>query len=299
MRAEAMVVRVALFSLALACGAQSLTQTSGSGTGGSGAGGSVRGAGGASGDPGSEKRIVLPSTSIGFVEDPVSGVIGAWYAYGDGVGPNANLTTTDVADSDCVSKGGFLPAACSQIATPVPGRPFPPTDAATSKQCTSGVAAIVMNKDGAADYADLWGAGIGLDFNNPGGDAGVRGYFDLTPYQGIAFDFSADVLPNGLIRVSFPFQGMHGGDAPYWMGATTLGSPLVGTTANPQHVEIHWTDVGGPFYLAQEVPPVDPSQFPFTPPRAVQGIQLQVFTNTETTTPYSFCVANLALITDQ
>ena len=53
--------------------------------------------------------------------------------------------------------------------------PFPPTDSATSKQCTSGIAALVMNKGGTADYTDLWGGGIGLDFNNPGGDAGVPG----------------------------------------------------------------------------------------------------------------------------
>ena len=302
MRVGTKVVTLGFFSLALACGAQPLTPMTSNGTGGSGTGGSVpggtggyRATGGVSGIEGGDP-FPLPSTSTGSVDDPALGVIGSWYAYGDGVGANANPTTTDVADSDCVSKGGFPPAACSQITTPVPGQPFPPTDAATSMQCTSGVAALVMEKGGSPDYADLWGAGMGLDFNDPGGDAGVPGYFDLTRYQGISFDFSAAVLPTGAMRVSFPFQGMHGGDAPYWMGATTLGSPLVGTTANPQHVVIRWTDVGGPLYLTQEVPPVDPSQFPFNPPRAVQGIQFQVFTNAQTTTPYSFCVANLALI---
>ena len=71
-----------------------------------------------------------------------------------------------------MNKGGFAPADCSQIATPAPGQPFVPTAAATSQMCTSGVAAVVMSKGGSPDYSDIWGAGIELQFNNPGGDAG-------------------------------------------------------------------------------------------------------------------------------
>ncbi len=237
--------------------------------------------------------VPLPSTSTGFVSDPVSGVIGAWFAYGDGVGMNANTSGTDSLNSDCIAKGGFTAADCSQINHPTPGMPFPPTDMATSKQCTDGTAAVVMNKSGSPDYSDLWGAGIGLDFNNPGGDSGQpAGYLDLSAYAGIEFDFSADVLPTNAMRVNFPFKTMHNTDSPFWMGATTASSPLTGTTAAPQHVKVAWGDVGGPFYLTQQTPPVTPPAFD---PTAVQAIQFQVFTNTKTTTPYSFCVANLAL----
>ena len=94
------------------------------------------------------------------------------------------------------------------------------------------------------------------------------------------------------MRVNFPFKTMHGTDSPYWMGATMASSPLTGTTASPQHVKIAWSDVSGPFYLTQQTPPVPPPAFD---PRAIQAIQFQVFTNTKATTPYSFCIANLAL----
>jgi hypothetical protein len=243
--------------------------------------------------------IPLPSSATGFVQDTTGGsnVIGAWYAYGDGVGAGANTTTTDAANSDCQLKGGFPASACSQIDSPVAGQPFPPADIASSAQCTSGTAAVVMNKSGSPDYADLWGSGIGLDFNNPGGDAGVKGYLDLSKYKGIYFQFStfpawttAPVSngagpPSMAMRVNFPFMGQLATDPPFWMGATKMSSPLTSPGGTITENTVLWTDVGGPNNLAT---PFDVTK--------VQSIQFQVFTNTTSTTPYSFCVANLALI---
>jgi len=163
------------------------------------------------------------------------------------------------------------------------------------KYCTTGIAALVLSKNGSPDYADLWGGGLGLNFN-PAGDVGAAGYADLSAYTGIAFDFSGDVVPPQSMRVDFPFLGQHGLDAPYWKGAMAY-SPLTGTTSNPQHVVIKWAEIAGPEYLTQEVPPVDVTRFPFDP-RAVQAIQFLVFTNASATTPYSFCVANLAFLTN-
>ncbi len=147
-------------------------------------------------------------------------VVGDWYAFGDGVGPNAGVVAdagTDYADSDCVKNGGFSPESCTQITTPTPGQPFVPTDYATNKYCTYGQAAMVQNKNGTPDYADLWGGGIGLNFN-PAGDGGAAGYADLSAYAGVEFDFSGNLIPPQSMRVDFPFLGQHGGDAPYWMG---------------------------------------------------------------------------------
>jgi hypothetical protein len=219
-------------------------------------------------------------------------VVGDWYAFGDGVGSNAGLVAdagSDYTDSDCVKNGGFSPESCTQITTPTPGQPFLPTDLATNQYCTTGVAAQVMNKDGTPDYGDLWGGGIGLNFN-PLGDGGSAGYADLSAYTGIEFDFSGDLVPPQSMRVDFPFKGQHGGDAPYWMGDVRSASPL---TAG--HMVIKWADVGGPFYLMELVPPVDFTLYPFDP-RAIQAIQFLVFTNAFSATPYSFCVANLALV---
>ena len=280
-----------------------------SGGGKTGTGGST-GNGGTSGSNIPAGYIPLPSSSTGFVQDLTGGsnVIGPWYAYGDGVGPNANVNTTDAANSDCqsASKGGFPATACTQIAFPPPGQPFPPSDATTSKMCTDGVAAMVMNKGGSPDYSDLWGGGISLDLNNPGGDAGVKGDLDLSGFKGVSFDFSAftgaDPLggtsngagpPAGAMRVNFPFTGEHGTDSPYWMGAAKASSPLTPPAGGSLHVEAHWTDVGGPYYLTQQSPSVTPPAFD---PKHVKSIQFQVFTNATATTPYAFCVANLALI---
>ena len=202
-------------ALLLAGGACSSTSGDKTGTGGSTGNG---GAGGSVIPPG---YIPLPSTSTGFVQDLTGGsnIIGPWYSYGDSVGANASVTNgDDHANSDCVKKGGFDLSVCSKIAFPLPGQPFPPSDAATSKMCTDGVAAMVMSKGGSPDYTDLWGGGISLDLNNPGGDAGVKGDIDLSAYKGIAFDFSAFTgidpaepptarTPPSTMRVNFPFTG--------------------------------------------------------------------------------------------
>jgi hypothetical protein len=250
------------------------------GTGGAGG----RGTGGNSGVAG----YPLVSSSTGFVDDSVTGVVGAWYAYGDGVGPAPTPSSTDYSDSGC-KQAGFLMSQCSIINTPIPGAAFTPTNLATSEMCTSGTAAKVLTgSDGTYDYAALWGAGIALDFNNPGGDAGAKGYLDLSQYQGIAFDFSGPTIPTGAMRLNFPFLNENGNNAPYWMGGTADSSPLTSG-----HMVVNWTDVAGPKYLTEQSPAVTPPAFD---PAHVQSITFQVFTNNSTSTPYSFCVANLALI---
>jgi hypothetical protein len=268
---------------------------SGCSSGGSGGSGGSSGTGGSTGGSSGVAGFPLVSTD-GFVMDTTTGIVGAWYAYGDGVGPNANTNGDDAANSDCQLKGGFPASACTAIATPTPGQPFTPTDVATSQQCTAGVGAQVMNKGGSPDYSDLWGGGIALDFNNPGGDAGVKGDMDLSAYKGFEFDFSVYTgdksntggIPPSAMRVNFPFTGEHGTDSPYWMGGTKSSSPL-----KAGHMQVNFSDVGGPFYLTQQSPPTTPPAFDAT---KVQSIQWQVFTNTTASTPYSFCVANLALI---
>ena len=256
--------------------------------------------------------IPLPSTSTGFVQDHVRQQRHRpLVRYGDGVGPNASVANgADTANSDCQSaaKGGFPASACSQIAWPPPGQPFPPSDLATSRDVHGR-----RRGDGHEQgrFARLrptcWGAGIALDFNNPGGDAGVKGDLDLSGYKGIMFDFSAFTgndpsgaasngagPPAGAMRVNFPFTGEH--RAPIrptgWVLPTRRprsSSPPGGTL----HVEVLWSDVASPNYLTQQSAPGPPPEFN---PAKVQSMQFQVFTNATATTPYAFCVANLALL---
>ncbi len=278
-------------SLCVLTGALALTV--GGSAGCSSSGGST-GTGGSTGNGGAGgSGIALTPTSTGFVTGNAANVIGPWYAYGDGVGGGAGGNMgTDIADSDCVKKGNFPQSACSQITSPTPGDIFPP-DATTGAMCTSGTAALVMNgPSGSADYSDLWGAGISLDLNNPGGDAGMKGTWDGSPYTGIAFDFSGTMIPNKAMRVNFPFVGEHGTDSPYYQGGGTAAQAF-STLNNNSHVVIHWSDVGGPKYLSDQG--MTPPAFDKT---KIQSIQFQVFTNATTNTPYAFCVNNLTVLTD-
>ncbi len=277
-------------ALLLAGGACS-SKSTGTPTTGSGGTSGLGGNSGVAGDP-------LVSSPTGFVDDTaVTGVVGAWYVYADSAGPAADMASTDFADSDCAKAGFTTDASCTNMLVPTPGQQFPPTTMATSQMCTSGNAAKVIEtptSGTASDYSDLWGGGIGLDFNNPGGDAGVKGDFDMTPYTGVAFDFSGTLIPTNSMRVNFPFDGEHGGsDSPYWEGGTMAYSPLSVQAGAVQHVVIHWADVAGPMYLVGQG--ITPPAFDKT---KVQSIQFQVFTNTTSASPYNFCVANLALLTD-
>jgi hypothetical protein len=325
-RGNCSIVAACLAIICGACGSARLDGTgtggTGTGTGGSGTGGisstgGVAGAaastGGASGTAGAvatggadggrhdagldagppdAKRpgILLTPSATGFVQDPTSGVVGAWYPFGDGIGPNPTSSSVDVQDSDCMRRGGFPASVCSMVEVPLAGQPFAPD--ATGAMCTRGVAALVQNgTSGSPDYSDLWGAGIAFDFNNPGGDAGVKGPWNASGFTGIAFDVSGTEIPNREIRVLFPFIGEHGTDAPYYQGASLSYSAF----ASGAHIEIHWTDVGGPMYLTYSTPPVTP---PIFDPTQLLSIQFQVFTNTSTSVPYAFCVANLTLLRD-
>jgi hypothetical protein len=269
-------------ALALLAGACS---SSGSVSPGSGAGGSGAGAGGGTGSC-TVGDLLLPNAT-GFVQDATTAVTGAWFVYGDSIGT-----------SDCMMKGGFTASQCTQFTTPNPVSPFPPMDSPITigKMCTSGTAAkVIAGTSGALDYSDLFGGGIGLDFNNPGGDAGVEGTFPLNNYSGISFNFTGNVPAGMNMRVNFPFSGEHNapnGDAPYWAASATAAySPIVSGCNT-----VKWANVLGPYYLTQQTPAIVPP--PFMPSEAY-GIEFQVFTNKNTATPFDFCVDSLTLLPPQ
>ena len=271
-------------------GAAALLAACSSKTGGSSDGGPGTGTGGTGGPTG----IVLLPTSTGFVTDATSGIIGAWYSYGDGAGSAANVNSTDSQDSDCIKLGMFTADECSQITTPIPGQPFMPTDATTGEMCTAGTAAKVLTPPGmptgTPDYSDLFGAGIGLDFNNPGGDAGVKMPINLSAYKGFSFDFSGSMIPIGnKIRVNFPFVGEHGTDSPYFAANKTDDHSTLSTTSTNT---VLWADILGPAYLTGQ----GVTNIPAFDPTMVESIQFQVFTNTGAAIPYAFCVSNLTLL---
>jgi hypothetical protein len=155
---------------------------------------------------GGGNAIALVPDQNGFVpldKTGDTGIQGAWYAYGDGIGANG------MPPGDCQS-AGHTDAECSKIDTPV--GMFTNTD---GKMCTKGTVAKIIGKTTMPlepDYAKIWGAGIGLDLNNPGGAAG-KSALDATAkgLKGIQFDLDTKPLPG--LRVEVEATDTNGSEA--------------------------------------------------------------------------------------
>jgi hypothetical protein len=260
-----------LGSVAVATGCSS---TSGDKTDGGGA----AGAAGAS-CPG----IPLMYDLTGFTDKGGTGttnIQGAWYAYGDGIGSDGTT-----ANGDCEKIGMHPASSCSKIDKPSFGS-FPVTN---GKLCTSGTAAQVMLLNAMADYTNMWGAGVGLDLNNAGGDAGTgKQPYNATANGVTGFCFNIDQVPAGTMRVEFPTPSTLTGAA-FWVKAPGDMSSPVKAGKN----EIRWKDVVGPFYLYPSPmvpPPVDAT--------SILSMQFHVPTTTASEAPYAFCLSDITALTN-
>ena len=234
--------------------------------------------GGLGGNGGTTAGVALLPDATGWVDKGATVptmIQGAWYAYGDGIGSDGTNAT-----GDCEKLGLHAVSECSVITKPSFGA-FPNT---AGKMCTAGTAAKVINLTTAAmpDYNNIWGAGIGLDLNNSGGDAGVKAPYNATAngVTGIAFDI--DTLPLAGLRVEFPTPATTAAAA-FWGGTLALSPVKMG------HNEFHWRDVGGPFYLTTP-PAFDPT--------AILSMQFHVPSGTAAPADYSFCVSNVTALTN-
>jgi hypothetical protein len=233
--------------------------------------------GGLSGVGGSSSHLqpLLPDAT-GFVDvgaTGTTGIKGAWYAYGDGVGSNGTTAT-----GDCEAKGLHAVSECSAITMPSFGS-FPNT---AGKMCTSGTVAKVIPIVGGTmpDYTQIWGAGIGLDLNNGGGEAGaVKGTYNATAAGVIGIAFDLDVVPLATMRVEFP--NATATNAAFW------GGDLQASPVKAGHNEIKWADVKGPFY---------DTAAPVFDPKTIYSIQFHVPTTGTSAAPYNFCISNLSAI---
>ena len=242
------------------------------------------GGAGNGGDAGSDVPIVAAgvpitpgSTGLVLGSSNVLGVQGPWYAYADGMGGDGSPAT-----GICEARGGHAAAACSQVATPAVGS-FPNVG---GKMCTSGtVAMIIAGAGGLPDYANITGAGIGLDLNNSGGAVPVRGVFNATTkgVTGVAFDLEIVALPGLRVEFPTPATDVSSTGAAYWgASASFANSPVVAGTN-----VIRWADVRIP---AAAPPAYDPS--------TIESILFHVPTTVAAPGPYSFCVSNLKLLTN-
>jgi hypothetical protein len=225
------------------------------------------------GDAGSSSIPLVPDPD-GFVDIATTGdtgIQGAWYAYGDGIG------ATGMPPGDC-QNAGHLDSECSKIETPV-GK-FTNT---AGKMCTKGTVAKIIGMTAmplSPDYAKIWGAGIGLDLNNPGGAVG-KSAIDATAkgLKGIEFDLDMRPLPG--LRVEVEATDTNGSEAgnDYW-GATASYPPspvMAGTNT------ITWDKFVGP------------KGHVFSP-SMLRGIQFHVPASTTAAGTYEFCISNMKVL---
>jgi hypothetical protein len=161
--------------------------------------------------------VPLMPDANGYI-DPSSntlGIQGSWYAYGDDWGTNG------APPGVCEVMGMHMASACSTITSPPPATMVDGGFMSSFMQmtpgtmCLSGTAAKVVG----GDYSNIFGIGIGLDFNN---QAGVKMPYDATMNKVVGFSFDVTGIPTGGIRVEFPEMATNAsGDA--WSVTATSG----------------------------------------------------------------------------
>jgi hypothetical protein len=224
--------------------------------------------------------MTVPVTSdpTGYVSTTSLGIVGAWFAYGDDLGMNG------VPPGNCETKGMHAASQCSVVTSPAP-----PTDGgiATFPQmtpgtmCLSGTAAQVIGTP--PDYSNIFGIGIGLDFNNPSGTVGT---YDATMNHVTGFQFTVAGLPMGTVRVELQEPATDtSGDA--WSYTVTANGQV---TVNLK------SGTGAGDLSPAFTPPMGTTEPPFDPTK-LEAIQFHVVTNkTASIMVNNFCISDLAAI---
>jgi hypothetical protein len=221
--------------------------------------------------------VTLQPNSTGYVQDAALGVVGYWYAYGDSISP---VGVPGGGSCEVMGMHSDALGECSVIDSPplpagVAG--FPPD--ANGAMCLKGTAAMVINDaQGMPDYANIYGIGLGLDFNY---DGTTKGAWNATAHGVTGFSFDISGVPSGGIDIEFPTTNTHDGlAAPYGVQPTADG-----------HVIVHWTDVVPTYTFNGTEPVFDPIQ--------LESIQVHVPTNTIAAIPVPLlCISNLTALTD-
>lgn len=213
------------------------------------------------------------------------GIQGAWYGYGDDWGTNG------APPGDCESKGMHTASTCSSIT-------FPPaatasdagdggftssfTQATAGTMCLSGTAAKVLG----SDYTNMFGIGIGLDFNNQGG---VKMPYNATANKVTGFSFNLTGVPSSGVRIELPIPATDSsGDA--WAFTAMKDGPVqidLTTMTSDSHA------------LKESFMPTSGTEPPFDATK-VESIQFHVPTNINAAvTVTMMCVSNFQAIVSQ
>jgi hypothetical protein len=172
------------------------------------------------------------------------GIQGAWYAYGDDWGTNG------APPGDCETKGMHAESTCSTITFPPAAMASDAGDAGFTSSfpqstpgtmCLSGTAAKVL----ASDYTNMFGIGIGLDFNNQGG---VKMPYDATMNHVVGFSFTIAGIPTGAsVRVELPIPATDSSGDAWSLTVMTNGAYTVDLTtsaSDPHSLKPSFTPTG-------------------------------------------------------
>jgi hypothetical protein len=279
-------------------GTSSSSSSGGIATSSGSSGGTTGDATGSSSGSTSGGGTPLTPDPTGYVSVTGLGIQGAWYAYGD------NWGTTGMPPGVCEMTGMHPTTACSTITSPLPGMvndeggvtaTFPQTTPGT--MCLSGTAAkVVACVAGVAgctgsDYSNIFGIGIGLDFNNTGG---VKMPYNATMNKVTGFTFTLSGVPTAGIRVEFPTTDTTttGSDS---YAFSKGGSVLV--TADGTYTADMTTAATDPHPLADSFTPPATLMQPAFNAAHLLSIQFHVPTNTTAAIPVTnLCVSNLTAI---
>lgn len=205
--------------------------------------------------------VPLVPDATGFIAASSNsvGVTGAWYSY------------VDCNDYLYFDSGVPNPGVnCSLIQAP-PNGSFQPASGTASKMCTKGTTAIVPT---AADWQTHWGAGIGLDLNNPSGtkldyDANAAGVI------GFCFVLSGAQLPAPPLKVNLPSD------------QSITDNWYFETESTPGVKQILFTD--------RTLHQTNATTTPFDPSKLL-SIQFQIPASMSVAVPWDFCIDQLTAI---
>jgi hypothetical protein len=242
--------------------------------------------------------VTVKADGNGWVVSDELDIRGAWYAYGDRYG-----------DNTCES-AGHPSEACSEISFPDPEKPgFPNHD---GRLCTTGETAVVppcvpnepcSDPQAQRDFANVWGAGIGLDLNAEAGGSSSGGGSSSShksPWEPlehgvVGVSFEIDSLPEGddlVLRVEFPIQLPEGSEYPS-TESHPKGSPYWG--ADEKYTKSPVQPGFNRFRFADVKSPVDDYSFESEHILAIQ-FHVPSVADKSTRQPYSFCIDKLTFL---
>jgi hypothetical protein len=223
--------------------------------------------------PGVSRRQPLEPDSTGWIDRSTTGttmIQGIWFGAADG------------DEGGACPRAGHPPSDCSQVIGREPNGSVAPTP--DLGICIAGMLPkLPAATDGNLDVSNVWGAMLGLNFNEASApEHGVAPYdADRYGVTGFAFDLDSEPPLGAEIRVQIADQAAPE-EAPWWGGGSAEFSPV-----HAGHNEFRFEEVGGPTWIT------DPEALDTS---GLFQIGFHVVPNETREVSFRFCIANLTAL---